>query len=263
MTAPDPDRAGLLCTLSRDGEGAPLYLVPSLGTTPLSLVRLARAVSPRRRVHAFGYAGMDDERPPHRRLEAMASAYVDELLALSPRGPYLFAGHCLGGTVALEMALQLEARGVPVARVVVLDSIAPALAEANPGESARMADPARAVLEADVRRVVERVVARTVSHYATLPPEVARHLGDLLRLHGEAGSAYRARALQARVHILFTEDCPRSVLAGWARIAAGGVTLNEVPGDTFSMLRPPHVEAVGRTLGAALLDAERGAAALT
>jgi hypothetical protein len=64
MKAPDDARATLLCTLVAGGTGAPLYLVPSVGSTPLSLVRLARAIDPRAlfvRYAARGHAAP----PPH------------------------------------------------------------------------------------------------------------------------------------------------------------------------------------------------------
>jgi thioesterase domain-containing protein len=255
MPRGDPAVAALLCTLSRDGDGAPLYLVPSAGLTPLSLVRLARSISPRRPVHAFAYAGMEDDSPPHRTLEEMAAAYVAELLALSTRGPYLLGGHCLGGSVALEMALHLEARGEAVARLVLLDSMAPSLADAGPGPVGRDRDTrAPDGPETHVRRALDAVVARTASHYAVLPAEVSRRLGRALQLHVEAGLAYRARRLRARAHVLRTRECPDALLAGWAEIATGGLSRHAVPGDTFSMLQPPHVEAVGRCLGTALQE---------
>lgn len=258
MSRTDPATSSvLLCTLSRGGEGAPVYLIPSAGFTPLSLVRLARSISPRRPVHSFAYAGMEDDRPPHRTLEAMATAYLAELLARSPRGPYLLGGHCLGGAVALEMALQLEARGEAVARLVVLDSMAPPLADAGPEQVGPDGDdPARTVLEGHVRHALEGVVARTASHYPMLPSEVSERLGSMLRLHIEAGLAYRARPLRARTHVLRTLGCHDAVLEGWAEIATGGLSRQEVPGDTFSMLRPPHVEAVGQSLGAVLQEGE-------
>lgn len=250
-------RSALLCTLNPRGEGAPLFLVPSVGTTPLSLVRLARSIAPQRPVHAFAYAGMEDDLAPHLTLEAMANACLVELLALSPQGPYLLGGHCLGGAVALEIALQLEARGEAVAHLVVLDTIAPPLADAGreavgPGRG----EPARAVLDSHVRRILEAIVARTVSHYAMLPPEVAQRLGGVLQLHLAAGNAYRARPLGAPIDVLCTQECHGALLAGWRHIAAGALSRQAIPGDTFSMLRPPHVGAVGRSLGAILQDAD-------
>ncbi|HEY7141942.1 MAG TPA: alpha/beta fold hydrolase [Methylomirabilota bacterium] len=251
----NPAAPALLCTLDRGGDGAPLYLVPSAGLTPLSLVRLARAISPRRPVHAFAYAGMEDDAPPHRTLPEMATAYVAELLGGRAQGPYLLGGHCFGGLVALEIALQLEARGEAVACLVVLDAIAPLLADADPGPIGPDRDSRpSAGLEEHVRRALDGIVARTESHYPLLPAEISRRLVRTLRLHVEAGLAYRARRLHAPTHVLRTRECHDAVLAGWAAIAAGGLSRHEVPGDTFSMLQPPHVEAVGRCLGAALQE---------
>jgi thioesterase domain-containing protein len=79
----------------------------------------------------------------------------------------------------------------------------------------------------------------------------------VLRLHIDAGVAYRARPLRAGVDVLRTEGCPAAALEGWTTIAAGGVVQRQIPGDTFSMLQQPHVESVGRSLGSALQDADR------
>jgi thioesterase domain-containing protein len=252
MTSP------LICTLSTGGEGPPLFVIPSVGSTPLALVRLARSIAPRRVVHAFSYAGMEDDLPPHRTVEAMATAYVAELLACSPRGPYLVGGHCFGGAVALEMALQLEARGETVTRLVALDSMPPPLAVAAPGHvAAAGADPVRSALEHHGRSVLETVVARARSNHALLPAGIAHRLGGVLKLHIDAAIAYRTRRLCAPVHVLCTGGGADVLMAGWAAIAGGGVAAEEVPGDTFSMLAPPHVEVVGRNLGAALEAGER------
>ena len=64
MTSMPPAMTPLLATLVRDGDGASLVLVPSVGTTPLGLVRLARAIVPRRVVHSFAYAGVEDDAFP-------------------------------------------------------------------------------------------------------------------------------------------------------------------------------------------------------
>ena len=248
----------LICTLSPAGEGLPFFIVPSVGSTPLALVRLARSIAPRRVVHAFSFAGMEDDLPPHRTVEAMATAYVAEVLACSPCGPYLLGGHCFGGAVALEMALRLEARGETVARLVALDSIPPPLAIAAPGHDASTgAEPMCRALENHGRRVLETVVARARGNHAKLPAGVARRLGGMLTLHIEAAIAYRTGRLRAPVHVLSTGGDGDALIAGWAAIAGSGVSGEKVPGDTFSMLAPPQVEVVGRCLGAALEAAER------
>jgi thioesterase domain-containing protein len=52
----------------------------------------------------------------------MAAAYLDELLAIQPEGPYLLGGYCLGGTIALEMAQQLYARHKKVSLLAMLET---------------------------------------------------------------------------------------------------------------------------------------------
>jgi thioesterase domain-containing protein len=248
---PSPATSPLLCTLVPDGAGAPLFAVPSVGTTPLSLVRLARALAPRRPVHAFAYAGMEDDGPPHATLEAMARQYADEIVARAPRGPYLVAGHCTGGTVALAVALELESRGAAVARVCVLDAVAPRVVD-DPEVYADGREETFAEVFRQARRIVEDVARHTLASWPALDDGQRARLAEVLRLHTEAALAFRARPLDAALHVLRTPACHDVVLENWRKVARGGTTRHAVPGDTFSMLKPPHVEAVGRALGSAL-----------
>src|SRR5436853_621261 len=55
-------------------------------------------------------------------IEEMATAYIAELLAIQPVGPYFLGGHSFGGLVAFEMARQLQARGHAIALLALLDS---------------------------------------------------------------------------------------------------------------------------------------------
>jgi thioesterase domain-containing protein len=250
--ATDPQ---LLWTLCPSGGGTPLFLVPSVGTTPLSFVRLARALSPPRPVHAFGYAGMDDDAAPHATIEAMAAACNDELLARSPRGPWALGGHCFGGVVALEMTRQLEAQDRDVARLVLIETIPPPLAgagAASPGDAAQAA-----ALEAHARSVLEALVARTAQHAQLLEADVARRVRTVIEHHVSTAIAYRARPVRAGADLFRTAQCSSAVRAGWSPIVGGGLADHAIPGDTFSLLQPPHVADVGRSIGAALRAADR------
>ncbi|CAG0974751.1 Dimodular nonribosomal peptide synthase [Burkholderiales bacterium] len=252
MSVAGPRLPPLLCPLTPGRAGTPCFLVPSAGTTPLSLVRLARSIAPPRPVHAFAYAGLEDDRPPHETLEAMAGAYVEELVAVAPHGPYLLSGHCLGGAVALDMALRLEARGARVSCLAMLDSIAPLLATEGPGPGDAELPATPDAFGPSLRSVLEGLVERTLRSYPALGPDVFERLRAMLVLHVDAGVRYRARPVRAPVHLLQTGAADIPVDDRWTHIAAGVLTRRMVPGDTFSMLRPPHVEAVGRILGRVL-----------
>lgn len=238
----------LLSTLAAAAGGTSLVLVPSVGTTPLSLVRLARALAPPHPVLGCAYAGLEDERRPHDSIEAIARANVDELLATRRERAWWIGGHCLGSAVAWAMAHELQARGGHVRGVVVLDGFAPvargSAPEAIPGA------------EAAARRIVEHVVQRTLEHAAILERATFDRLASLLKLHLEAGVAYRAPPLDLRLRVLRSAAMDDVMFAGWPRLAAGGVSTEVLAGDTFSMLHPPAVVATGRALGRALFALE-------
>ena len=63
---------------------------------------------------ALTYWGIDYEKPNAydpcvASIEKLAANYVEKIRKIQPKGPYYISGWCFGGTVAVEMARQLEA----------------------------------------------------------------------------------------------------------------------------------------------------------
>jgi thioesterase domain-containing protein len=58
-------------------------------------------------------------------IREMAAAYVEKIKKIQPHGPYSLAGWSLGGTIAFEMALQLETIGEEVAFFALIDTMPP------------------------------------------------------------------------------------------------------------------------------------------
>jgi thioesterase domain-containing protein len=52
----------------------------------------------------------------------MAALYVKEIKRVRPQGPYLLGGYCGGGTIAYEVAQQLQAEGEQVALLAMFDT---------------------------------------------------------------------------------------------------------------------------------------------
>jgi thioesterase domain-containing protein len=69
--------------------------------------------------------GVDGTEPPPDRVEVIAARYLEEILAARPNGPYVLAGYSVGGLMAFELGLQMQRRGIDVARVIVFDTLAP------------------------------------------------------------------------------------------------------------------------------------------
>lgn len=68
----------------------------------------------------------------HGNIEAMARHYVELIRAEQPEGPYALGGMCAGGTLAFEVAVQLQRAGQEIGLVAVMDAAAPG-AKKRPG----------------------------------------------------------------------------------------------------------------------------------
>jgi amino acid adenylation domain-containing protein len=126
-----------LAKLLRDGAAVEVYssLVPiqPAGTrTPLFCVHggsgnvasfpiLARRLPDGQPFYGLQWDGLDGTRGS-RTVEEMAAHYLAEVRSVQPHGPYLLAGECFGGLVALEMTHQLLREGERVALLAMFDS---------------------------------------------------------------------------------------------------------------------------------------------
>ena len=66
--------------------------------------------------------GLDGSCEPLTRIEDMAARYLKEIRRIQPHGPYFLGGYCLGGTVAYEIAQQIQAQGERVALLALFDT---------------------------------------------------------------------------------------------------------------------------------------------
>ncbi|WP_335944804.1 non-ribosomal peptide synthase/polyketide synthase [Pseudomonas sp. G166] len=121
-----PSGARVSLVLQTGAPNAPcLFMIPGAGANVASFVPLVRQLDPRLTVIGLQARGSDGQREPHASVQAAASAYVREIRAQVPNGPYYLLGHSFGGWLAFEVARQLHAEGTGVAPVLVLDSRAP------------------------------------------------------------------------------------------------------------------------------------------
>jgi thioesterase domain-containing protein len=117
--------AKYLVPIRRSGSYAPLCLVHSLAGELTWLPLLAKNLSSEWPLYGFGAAGLNSNSPFFPTVEAMAAAYLSEIRALQPWGPYLVGGYSFGGLVAFEMTRQLHAAGERVDTLILLDAFAP------------------------------------------------------------------------------------------------------------------------------------------
>ncbi|WP_114907069.1 non-ribosomal peptide synthetase/MFS transporter [Ornithinimicrobium murale] len=131
-------QGGLLVRLDTGGPAdVHVVCVPYGGGSPVTFAPLAQEMPADVAVHGVDLPGHDTSRREEspRPLVEVAADLVPEIQALG--GDMVLYGHCLGGALAVETALQLEAAGSPVLGVVEAGTFP---AARIPGRVARVLD---------------------------------------------------------------------------------------------------------------------------
>jgi len=115
----------LLLPIKITGNKMPLYIICGAGGTVFKFVDFVKLLDPEQPVYGLQQPsdGADMETFPNT-IEGIAEMYLKEILKQNPHGPYALSGHCLGGNIAFEMAIQLKKMGKQVAMLGMLDASA-------------------------------------------------------------------------------------------------------------------------------------------
>ncbi|WP_306363554.1 amino acid adenylation domain-containing protein [Nocardia sp. CC227C] len=116
------DALGAVLTLRRGGTRPPLFCVHSAVPLAWCYSGLARQL-PDRPVYGLQALTLAGEPRAGATIDELADGYVDEIVRVSPDGPYHLLGWSLGGQIAHAVAVRLRARGADVATLAMLDSV--------------------------------------------------------------------------------------------------------------------------------------------
>jgi amino acid adenylation domain-containing protein len=284
-----PAWSPLVC-LQPGGSRPPFFCVHAIGGGVASYYRhLVRHLGPDQPFYGFQASDLGaEESAPQRSIDAMASAYVEEMMRVQPQGPYLLGGASFGGLVAFEMARLLALRGEEVALLALIDPLSP-----------RTPDQVGMAVELDEVRLVcamahtvameeERTLSLTPQDLAGLPRDemlqralqVVRDAGiagpeiDLAWAHRylegfrsrmQAAYSYRAERYQGGITLLSTAAARAGTDPGlpWRGLAAAGVEIHPIPGTHESMLLEPNVQELAGILGRCLSTAANALRALS
>lgn len=112
-----------LVPIQASGSRPPFFCVHGAGGTVLIYRELAQRLGPDQPFYGLQSVGLDASCPPLARIEDMAAAYAKEIRKKQPHGPYFLGGYCMGGTVAFEIAQQLQSQGERVALLALFDTV--------------------------------------------------------------------------------------------------------------------------------------------
>jgi aspartate racemase len=255
--------AVLLAPIDVGCTSAPLFCLYGLSRYRF----LARQLGPDQPTYGLwteqelGIASPDGLPPCFPSVAELAEAYLEDVRAIQPSGPYHLVGASFGGRVALEMAHLLHAQGEEVALIAALDTYLPGAATWRPfrwftyhlGRSLRKGPghPVRVLREkARKRRTRARirqgapVDAEGISLLARegefRTQARARH-----RLRPYAGKVVLFRALDP---IWFSPGYRVDPLLGWGDVARGGLDVHDVPGSHMGILEEPHVQVLAERI---------------
>jgi thioesterase domain-containing protein len=252
----------------------PFFCVHPADGTVLSYADLAHQLAPDQPFYGLQAPGLDGEQEPYTQLEAMATHYLEAIRSIQAEGPYLLGGWSMGGVVAFEMAQQLQRQGQPVALLVLLDSWTPA-ALYNPDGTA----------SEDDTKLLGNFLANLRGRFAKelpAPPADLQQLGPdeqlnyflehakllefllpdtgLVQLHRllqvfksnvRAMWRYTPQPYPGQITLFQAAQQPDSAdgpAPGWSELSSRPIKVYSVPGDHYTMLTKPYVEALAEQL---------------
>jgi phthiocerol/phenolphthiocerol synthesis type-I polyketide synthase E len=112
-----------LVPIQPGGSRPKFFCLHGAGGNVLIYRELAEYLGPDQPVYGLQSRGLDGNSIPHTRIEDMAQSYVQEIRRVQTSGPYYLGGYCLGGTIAYEVAQQLQASGETVALLALFDTM--------------------------------------------------------------------------------------------------------------------------------------------
>ena len=114
-----------LVPMRPSGNGVPIFMFHSVGGNVLNYARLVGGFDSSHPVYGFQSKGVDGFTKMDNSIEQMAMSYINELKLVQPHGPYILCGGSMGGSIAIEVAIQLKKRGDKILKLIMLDTFGP------------------------------------------------------------------------------------------------------------------------------------------
>jgi amino acid adenylation domain-containing protein len=256
-----PKPANELVVLQPKGEASPLFLVPGLGTSLLSLHDLVQDLGMDRPVIGLQDNLQEKARLVDATVEVRAEAYLKVIRSRYPHGPYYLAGHSFGGLIALEIGRRLIEQGEQVPLLGLLDTLPPGMKRKNSlptrliihWDNLRAAESLR-----DVAAYISKRIQRLVLRMIKLQP--IRRLVEISKISVRDKNAsasvavawYAPMPYPGDVVLFMVSERPWYMtwdpMVGWKDFIQGHLEIRKVPGNHMTLLKEPHVRELARQL---------------
>ncbi|MEM1391727.1 MAG: AMP-binding protein, partial [Cyanobacteria bacterium P01_H01_bin.150] len=274
-----------LVPIQPKGSLAPLFFVGGEGGNVLCFQGLAQHLG-NQPFYGLEPPGLDGVTEPLGSIEEIASHYIKTIKSIQSVGPYYLGGHSFGGTVAFEMAQQLQNQGEEIAYIAILDSDPPTTEINHEDNILNRDDDARWINELVpmIEELFETNLQISDETLASIPPEkqlnyfkqqlemvgilppqsdikLVRGLLQVYKTQSQIEIDYIPQNTKPTPITLFCaqeadsgeEDCNRllesqNAALGWNQLSQQEVEIHTVPGNHISILNEPHVKELAQTL---------------
>jgi len=198
--------------------------------------------------YAFFHQGEDGSKIKYTKVEDLATHFIKEMKTVRSKGPYYLGGYSFGGIVAYEMAQQLIAEGEEIGLLAMFDT-------AEPNEHARSMDEEKKFYDPIKKAIMRPMAQRYLNSGNPIPPKL-RHF-YIIDTYDKAIHAYKAKKLKGDLTLFRAKATTGNAKMGWEDLVQGEVTVHEVPGDHYSMIKEPDVRVLAEKLAEQLDHAYR------
>jgi len=272
----DPNALAVRIRVGRDHR-PPLFIVPGINGNVIGYETLAQLISTDQAVYGLRSVGLHGEATPLDNVKAIAARLLEDVRKVQPEGPYHFAGFCIGGIVAYEMAQQLAASGESVGLLSLIgtwppDSVEDKLATSKSAQKlAFLRDGVTRHLNAMREQPRGQRLAYLMKKAGIIVEMVARR--DVYRgetevlqqdwvsgINRHAAASYSPEPYSGDIVLVIPDSqspaADRDPRLTWRNLVAGTSTVIRLPGDdSGALLRPPHAEMLADVLAKRLVAA--------
>lgn len=214
---------------------------------------------------------------PAEHIRDRAKLCLAELKRLQPQGPYLLGGFCMGGLVAFETALQLQAQGEEVAFLALAESwLASQMQRQKPKPLPEL--PVIRTLYFHSQKLIglkpSDRLDYVVNEIKRVPSLIDRLLASIKRVFKPESPAQQAQrewmfrggeavhsyipscAYPGRIYFYFSQitDESKSLIeqSGWEKFVSDQIEVEVFAGDHHSIMREPDVQRLAEAIKATI-----------
>ncbi len=247
-----------LVPIQHEGSRPPFFCVHGAGSNALNYRIFAPALGREQPLYGLQAKGLDGVEEPLSSVEEMASHYIREIKRIQPTGPYFLGGASFGGTVALEIAQQLQQHGDKIVFLVLFDTQGPSKASEQGLQPRtyrqKAGDYIKTLIQTPPQQWLRKITRTCLFFYGKFQCKICRiankpiphHLryAYLERINLSAWFAYKEQYYNGKITLFRAKDIKNREAYktdhGWADMAAE-LEIIEIPGQHSTFIEEPQV----------------------